>query len=88
MGAGAGGTWTSAAIPVTAGMKLGFGIEQAGNGLASIQQLGATGVVLSTTRLVAGETITVASGATSVRVRLIGGLAGTTTFDDVRLWEE
>jgi hypothetical protein len=27
-------------------------------------------------------------GATQVRVVLTGGLTGTATFDDIRLWEE
>jgi hypothetical protein len=87
--AGPGGTWTSAAIPVTAGMKLGFAFESAGAaGTTSLQQLSATGLVLSTVTLVAGDTLTVPKGVTAVRVRLAGGLLGTTTFDDIRLWEE
>jgi hypothetical protein len=86
---GPGGVWTSSAIPVTAGMKLGFAVETAGAaGTASLEQLGAAGVVLSTANLVAGKTLTVADGVTAVRVRLAGGLLGTTTFDEVRLWEE
>jgi hypothetical protein len=87
--AGPGGAWTSSEIAVTAGTKLGFAVETAGAaGTASLEQLGAAGVVLSTAKLVAGKTLTVADGVTAVRVRLAGGLLGTTTFDEVRLWEE
>jgi hypothetical protein len=87
--AGPGGVWTSSSIPVAAGMRLGFAVETAGAaGTASLEQLGAAGAVLSTANLVAGKTLTVAKGVTAVRVRLAGGLLGTTTFDEVRLWEE
>lgn len=87
--AGPGGAWTSDAIPVTAGMTLGFSVATTGAaGMAALEQLGATGVALSTVALVAGDTLTVPDGVTAVRVRLAGGLLGVTTFDDVRLWEE
>jgi len=87
--AGPGGVWTSAAIPVTAGSTLAFAVAQTGAvGTVSLEQLGASGTVLKTVTLVAGTTLTVATGVTAVRVRLAGGLLGTTTFDDVTLWEE
>jgi hypothetical protein len=28
------------------------------------------------------------AGVTQVRVRLLGGLTGVATFDDIRLWED
>jgi hypothetical protein len=34
------------------------------------------------------DTVTVGSGVSAVRVRLAGGLLGTTTFDDVRFWQQ
>ncbi|HET7677482.1 MAG TPA: CARDB domain-containing protein [Candidatus Limnocylindrales bacterium] len=80
-----GGTWTSAPIPVTAGMRLGFEAAISGTGTAVLQQLSATGAVLATAPPGA---LTTVLGTTQVRVVLAGGLAGTTTFDDIRLWEE
>jgi len=87
--AGPGGAWTSDPIEVTPGQKLGFSVASTGAvGTIAIEQIGTGGAVLSTVAMVAGDTLTVASGVTAVRVRLAGGLLGTTTFDDVGLWEE
>jgi hypothetical protein len=87
--AGPGGVWTSAPIEVTAGTKLGFALTTSGaTGTATLEQLGATGTVLSAVPLVVGTAISVPDGVTAVRVRLAGGLTGTTHFDDVALWEE
>ena len=79
--AGSGGSWTSDPIPVLAGLRYGFALEQTG-GTALLQQLSPLGVVLAETPATA--LLTTVAGATQVRVRLVGP----GTFDDVRLWEE
>jgi hypothetical protein len=84
-----GGSWTSVPIQVSPGQRLGFSVLSSGvPGGATLQQLSATGAVLSTLPLKLSDTLTVATGVTSVRIRLAGGLLGTSTWDDVRLWEE
>ena len=79
--AGSGSSWTSDPIPVLAGTRYGFALEQAG-GTAVLQQLNALGVVLAETPATA--LLTTVAGATQIRVELVGP----GTFDDVRLWEE
>jgi hypothetical protein len=91
------GTWTSEAIPVTAGTPYGVSAAASGTGTLVVEQLSATGQVLATTTLAAGGlsaalepltgSLVAAPAATSLRVVLLGGLAGG-TFDDVRIWEE
>jgi hypothetical protein len=83
--AGPGGTWTSDPIAVVPGARYGFDALIAGPGKAVLQQLSAAGLVLATAP---PGLLTAVLGATQVRVVLTGGLTGTTTFDDVRLWEE
>ena len=67
------------------GTRYGFDLTLTGTGTALVQQLSPTGVVLSSAP---PGLLTTVLGATQVRVVLAGGLAGLTTFDDVRLWEE
>jgi hypothetical protein len=83
--AGPGGAWTSDPIPVVAGASYGFDALVGGGGTAVLQQLSATGLVLATAP---PGLLTAVLGATQVRVVLTGGLTGTATFDDIRLWEE
>ncbi len=83
--AAAGASWTSAAIDVTAGKSYGVDALSQG-GTVSIQQLSATGSVLST--LIGVTTFQALAGVTQVRVKLLGGANGIATFDDVRLWED
>ncbi|HET7701795.1 MAG TPA: hypothetical protein VFK35_00230, partial [Candidatus Limnocylindrales bacterium] len=87
--AGPGGTWTSAAIPVASGMRLGFSVAATGaTPTISLEQLGPTGALLGSLPLGLSDSLTVADGVSAIRVRLAGGLLGTSTFDDVRVWEE
>jgi hypothetical protein len=83
--AGPGGTWTSDLISVVPGARYGFDALISGPGKAVLQQLSAAGIVLATAP---PGLLTTVLGATQVRVVLTGGLSGTTTFDDIRLWEE
>jgi hypothetical protein len=70
---------------VTAGKA--YGVDWVGQGgTVSIQQLSATGTVLSTLGNV--TTFQALAGVTQVRVRLVGSLTGTATFDDIRVWED
>jgi hypothetical protein len=83
--AGADAVWTSTPIDVTAGKA--YGVDWVGQGgTVSIQQLSATGTVLSTLGNV--TTFQALAGVTQVRVRLVGSLTGTATFDDIRVWED
>jgi hypothetical protein len=80
-----GGSWTSDAVDVTPGIAYGITADATG-GTVAIEQLSALGAVLST---VTGTTsFTAGAGVTQVRVKLLGGLAGVATFDNVRLFEE
>lgn len=93
-----GGSWTSEAIPVAAGESYSVSVDVAGGaGTLVVEQLSATGVVLTSLSEVltiadefetVSRTLTVADGVTQVRVRLTGSLLGTTMFDNVGLWEE
>jgi hypothetical protein len=83
--AGPGGKWTSDPIEIVPGVRYGFDALISGPGRAVLQQLSATGLVLATAP---PGLLTAVLGATQVRVVLTGGLTGTTTFDDIRLWEE
>lgn len=94
------GSWTSAPIAVEPGATYVVSADTAGvGGSIVVEQLSATGQVLSalTQRLGAlpldffqtvDDAVVVGGDASSVRVRLEGGLAGTTSFDDVRLWRQ
>jgi hypothetical protein len=82
---GPGGTWTSDPIAVVPGARYGFDALISGSGKAVLEQLSATGIVLAAAP---PGLLTALLGATQVRVVLAGGLTGTTTFDDIRLWEE
>jgi hypothetical protein len=83
--AGPGGKWTSDPISIVPGVRYGFDALISGSGKAVLQQLSATGLVLATAP---PGLLTGVLGATQVRVVLTGGPTGTTTFDDIRLWEE
>ena len=84
--AGPGGSWTSDAITVEAGKTYGLAVDATGGGSVRIQQLSALGAVLASLSDV--TSFTAAAGVTQVRVTLAGGLTGTATFDNVRMWEE
>jgi hypothetical protein len=97
--AGAGGTWTSAPIDVVAGATYGTSVDVAGDqGRVLVEQLSATGAVVVTTTQTLSATlggfetatglVKTVDGVVQVRIKLVGSLVGTTTFDDVRLWEE
>ncbi|MGH2450353.1 MAG: CARDB domain-containing protein [Candidatus Limnocylindria bacterium] len=79
------GTWVSDPIEVVAGTAYEVGADVFG-GTIAVEQLSATGLVLATlsdvTSFVAGADVT------HVRIVLVGGLLGTSTFDDVGMWEE
>jgi hypothetical protein len=91
------GSWTSEAVTIGSDASYGVSAAVAGDGTLAVEQLSATGQVLTTTSLAANglagafEPVTgslaAVPAATAVRVVLLGGLAGG-TFDDVRLWEE
>jgi hypothetical protein len=83
--AGPGGSWTSAAIPVDAGQAYGLSVDVVGSGGAVVQQLSPLGSVLASAPL--GATLTPLAGVTQVRIVLMGGLLGTTTFDNVWMGE-
>jgi hypothetical protein len=95
--AGSLGSWTSEPVLVSAGTAYGISAAIAGNGTLVVEQLSATGQVLTTTTLAANSlggafapvagSLAVAPAATAVRAVLLGGLGGA-TFDDVRIWEE
>jgi len=84
--AGPGGSWTSDAIAVTSGAKYGLAVDVAGGGTIQIEQLSAVGSVLATLSSV--SSFTALADATQVRLRLVGGLIGTATFDNARMWDE
>ncbi len=94
------GSWTSAPIDVAADKSYGYSVDVGnGGGTLVVEQLDAAGNLRSSV-----ENILFASGdgsfqaftggfmadasVTQVRVRLSGGLLGTTSFDNVQLWEE
>jgi hypothetical protein len=90
-----GGSWTSDPVAVEAGRGYEASVLAFGaGGTLVVQQLGADGRVLASTAqpllpmmalVLTKLPVTALEGATKVRVVLLGGLAGTTTFDDVRL---
>jgi hypothetical protein len=97
---GPGGSWVSDAIDVQAGASYGFSAAVSGAAATVVvQQLSATGAVLGSVQVpfldgpaglfgtVTGS-LTAASGVAQVRVKLTGPLAGTTAFDDIRLWQQ
>jgi hypothetical protein len=87
-------------VPVEAGSTYVVAADASGSGgRVALEQLSATGQVLPGLRQTLGvlpvgfsqtidDTVTIADGATSVRLRLEGGLTGPTSFDDVRLWRQ
>jgi hypothetical protein len=83
--AGPAGTWTSDPIAVTAGRDYGLTVDTAG-GTIVVEQLSALGTVLVAFEGL--QTFTAGTSVTQVRLKLVGGLTGTSTFDNVRLWEE
>jgi hypothetical protein len=83
--AGPGGVWTSAPVDVTPGASYGLSADARG-GTIRIEQISATGTVLSA--LTDVTNFKALAGVAQVRVKLLGGLTGTATFDDIRLWEE
>jgi hypothetical protein len=85
---GPSGTWTSDPVTVTPGTAYGLTVQTAG-GRIVVEQLSAVGTLLVTTTLTqAVGGFTAGAGVAQVRVKLAGGLSGTSTFDDVRLWVE
>jgi hypothetical protein len=94
--AGLGGSWTAAPIGVERGATYVVAADATGpGGSLVVEHLDSTGQVVGTQTLGApfgffqtvDDTVTVAEGVSSVRVRLEGGLAGT-TYDDVRVWQQ
>ncbi|MEA2663011.1 MAG: hypothetical protein QOH08_2583, partial [Chloroflexota bacterium] len=83
--AGPAGTWTSDPVAVTPGTSYGLTVDTTG-GTIVVEQLSALGTVLATTQLLGS--FTTGANVAQVRVKLVGGLSGTSTFDNVRLWEE
>ncbi len=93
-------SWTSDPIAVEAGATYGVSVDVAGaGGTLSIEQLSATGALLATVDVLlvstgdgvfqtVSDAVTIADGVTEVRVKLSGALLGTTTFDDVALWQK
>jgi hypothetical protein len=79
--AGVGGVWTSDPIAVTPGKTYGASVVARGGGVLSLEQLSATGLVLSTVQN--ATSVQIAGDVTAVRIKLAGGLVGTATFDDV-----
>ncbi|MBD0349329.1 MAG: hypothetical protein ICV59_09265 [Thermoleophilia bacterium] len=96
--AGTTGAWTSEPIAVEAGKTYGISVDAAGaGGKLVVQQLSAAGVVLASVAeplsaasgfANVASTLAPAAGVSAVRIQLAGGLVGTTSFDNVRLWEE
>jgi hypothetical protein len=97
--AGPGGTWTSDPIAVTPGTSYAVAVDVSGaGGTLLVQQLSATGLSLASSAVAlpggAGALDTVTSavsavpGAAQVRLTLVGGPGGTTSFDDVWLSEQ
>jgi hypothetical protein len=94
------GSWTSAPVAVEPGSTYVVAADAGGfGGTVAVEQLSATGQVLGGLTQTLGvlpvgfaqtidETVTIADGASSVRLRLEGGLAGQTSFDDVQLWRQ
>lgn len=97
--AGPTGSWLSDPIDVEAGKSYAFSVDASGaGGSLTIEQLSATGDVIASVPLPIAASLgvfntvtgalTVADGVTQVRVRLAGSLSGTTTFDNVWLWQQ
>jgi CARDB protein/zinc carboxypeptidase len=78
------GSWTSDPIDVVAGQAYGIEVETVG-GTIAVEQLSAAGIVLA--KLSGVTAFTAAADVTRVRIVLTGGLLGTSTFDDVLMWE-
>jgi hypothetical protein len=83
--AGPGGSWTSDAIGVTSGAKYGLAVDVTGGGSVQIEQLSAVGSVIATVSNV--TSFTALADVTQVRVKLVGGLTGITSFDNARVWD-
>ena len=83
--AGPAGTWTSEPVAVAPGKSYGLTVDTTG-GTIVVEQLSAVGAVLATTQGL--NAFTAGANVAQVRVKLVGGLSGTSTFDNVRLWEE
>ncbi len=94
------GSWTSAPIDVVGGKSYSYGVDVAsGGGRVIVEQLDVAGALLATAESLLFATgdgsfqsftgnFTAAPGATQVRVRLEGAPLGSTTFDNVQIWEE
>jgi hypothetical protein len=94
------GSWTSAPVAVEPGSTYVVSADASGpGGTVRVEQLSATGEVLGGLTQAVGvlpvgfaqtidDTVPIADGASSVRLRLEGGLAGPTSFDDVQLWRQ
>jgi hypothetical protein len=94
------GSWTSEPIAVEPRAMYVVAADTAGpGGSVVVEQLSPFGVVVGALSQTIGvlpfgwfqtvdDTVTVGSGVSAVRVRLAGGLLGTTTFDDVRFWQQ
>jgi hypothetical protein len=92
---GPGGSWTSEPVAIEPGKAYEASVVSAGAAATLlVQQLGADGAVLASTATTLVPTptfavgalrLTALAGAAQVRVVLLGGLAGKTTFDEARL---
>jgi hypothetical protein len=88
-------SWTSAPIAVVPGATYVVAADALGSGgRVVVEQLTAAGPLATAVDALplgfvqtVDDTVTIAGGVTSVRVRLVGGLAGT-SFSDVRLWQQ
>lgn len=79
------GSWTSDPIDVVPGRTYAIDVETIG-GTVAVEQLSGAGLVLAKLSDIAS--FTVAADVSQVRIVLTGGLLGTSTFDDVLMWEE
>jgi hypothetical protein len=97
--AGPGGTWTSDPIAVTPGTSYAVAVDVGGSGgTLLVQQLSATGLSLGSSAIAlpaatgplatATGALTALPGVAQVRLTLVGGPGGATTFDDVWLSEQ
>lgn len=90
--ASSGGSWTSDPVPVRAGASYDLTASVLGSGTVLVQQLSSAGLVLASVNVpvvgsLASTALTAGPGVTQLRIVLRGGLTGTTTFDDVGLYD-
>jgi hypothetical protein len=100
LAAGPLGAWISDPIAVAPGTTYGVMADVTGaGGKVVIEQLTSTGLLVHTLAKALSvvnsgsfttldDVVTVGTGVSYVRIRLEGGVLGTTTFDDIRLWKQ